>query len=253
MHNDNTYEGSIADFLTDTSPNVGRTERIVSAAAGGALIAYGIKNGGITGTLMSVIGGIMLYRGATGHCHLYDAAGIDTRGDEPLGTQRSPYNKRILSGQIHVKKAITIDRPANVVYEFWKNFENFPKFMQHVESVTKNADNTWHWKVKAPLGTSVEWDARVTSDVENEKIGWRSMDNSDIPSSGVVEFRGTRDDSTEVTVTLIYEAPAGKFGEWAAWALGEEPGLQVSEDLRRFKEMIESEEKADEVARSTTT
>jgi uncharacterized membrane protein len=249
----NTYEESISDFLTDMSPNVGRTERIVSAAAGGALIAFGIKRGGVTGTIMSVLGGAMLFRGATGHCHMYDAAGINTMRDVPMGTQRSPYNKRILSGQIHVKKGITIDRPANVVYEFWKNFENFPKFMQHVEVVTKNADNTWHWKVKAPLGTSVEWDAQVTSDVENEKIGWRSIENSDIPNSGVVEFRGTPTDSTELTVTLIYEAPAGKFCAWAAWALGEEPGLQVSYDLRRFKEIVESEQKADEIARTTTT
>ena len=230
---------SFTDFLTDMTPNVNSTERIVSAAAGGALLAYGIRNGGLLGTVTSVLGGAMLFRGATGHCHLYDAAGINTRRDEPLGSQKSPFNRRALSGRIHVTEKITIDRPANEVYRFWKNFENFPQFMEHVESVTRNPDDTWHWKAKAPLGTTVEWDARVTSDIQDQRIGWRSTKDSEIPNSGVVEFIGTPDDGTELTVTLIYEAPGGKLGEWAAWALGEEPSIQVAEDLRRFKKLIE--------------
>jgi uncharacterized membrane protein len=230
---------SFTDFLTDMSPNVNTTERIISVAAGCALLAYGIKNGGVTGTLLSVAGGAMLYRAATGHCHLYDAAGINTLSDEPLGTQKSPYNRQALSGRVHVTETIRIDRPANEVYRFWKNFENFPQFMDHVESVTKNPDDTWHWVAKAPLGTTAEWDARITSDIQDQRIGWQSTKDSQIPNSGVVEFVGTPDDATELTVTMIYEAPAGKFGEWAAWALGEEPSIQVAEDLERFKELIE--------------
>ena len=235
----NSETSSFTNFLTDMSPNVNNTERLVSAIAGGGLLAYGIKHGGITGTLMSILGGAMLFRGATGHCHMYDAAGINTLRDEPLGTQRSPFNRSALTGRVHVTERIRIDRPANEVYRFWKNFDNFPQFMEHVESVTKNADETWHWVAKAPLGTTVEWDARVTSDIEDQRIGWQSTKDSQIPNSGVVEFVGTPDDATELTVTMIYEAPAGKFGEWAAWALGEEPSLQVAEDLQRFKELME--------------
>ena len=231
--------GSFTDFVTDLSPNVNNAERIVSAAAGGALLAYGIENGGVTGTLMSVLGGAMLFRGATGHCHVYDAMGVNTKGNEPLGTQKSPFNRHALSGRVHVTETIRIDRPANQVYRFWKNFENFPQFMEHVELVTQNPDGTWHWVAKAPLGTSVDWDARLTSDIEDQKIGWQSTKDSQIPNSGVVEFVGTPDDATELTVTMIYEAPAGKFGQWAAWALGEEPSIQVAEDLQRFKELIE--------------
>lgn len=230
---------SVIDFLTDMTPNVNNTERFVSAAAGGALLAYGIRNGGILGTALSVLGGVMLFRGATGHCHLYNAAGIDTRRNEPLGTQRSPFNRHSLSGRVHVTEKIRIDRPASEVYRFWKNFENFPEFMQHVESVTRNPDDTWHWRAKGPLGSDVEWDARVTSDIEDQRIGWQSTKGSEIPNSGVVEFMGTPDDRTELTVTMIYEAPGGKLGEWAAWALGEEPSVQVAEDLRRFKELME--------------
>ena len=112
--------------------------------------------------------------------------------------------------------------------------------MKHLESVTKTDDTTSHWKAKAPLGTSVEWDAEVTSDVANEKIGWKSLDGSDIPNSGVVEFRPTTNRGTEVKVTMIYEAPGGKIGEWAAWLFGEEPSLQIEQDLRRFKSLMET-------------
>jgi uncharacterized membrane protein len=171
---------------------------------------------------------------------MYEAAGINTRQDEPSGTQKSPFNRRPLSGRIHVTETIHIDRPANEVYRFWKNFENFPQFMEHVESVTKNPDDTWHWTAKAPLGTTVKWDARMTSDIEDQRIGWQSVQGSDIPNSGVVEFVGTPDDSTDLTVTMIYEAPGGKFGEWAAWMLGEEPSVQVAEDLERFKALMEA-------------
>ena len=242
LTNDSSTSGAITDFITDMSPNVNKTERIVSAAAGGGLIAFGIKTGGVTGTLLSVLGGALLFRGATGHCHLYEAAGINTSRDEPLGTQKSPYNRASLSGRVHVTEKIMIDRPASEVYRYWKNFDNFPLFMKHVENVTKNANDTWHWKVKAPLGTYVEWDARITSDIEDQRIGWQSTKDSQIPNSGVVEFVGTPENTTELTVTMIYEAPGGKFGEWAAWALGEEPSIQVTEDLQRFKELMENDE-----------
>jgi len=241
MNSSNISSGSnsFTDFLTDMSPNVNNTERVISAAVGGGLLTYGLRNGGVVGTLLSVVGGALLFRGATGHCHMYDAAGINTLREEPLGSQKSPYNRNSLSGRVHVTEMIRIDRPANEVYRYWKNFENFPQFMQHVESVAHNPDDTWHWVARAPLGTTVEWDARVTSDIEDQRIGWQSTKNSEIPNSGVVEFVGTPDDSTELTVTMIYEAPAGKFGEWAAWALGEEPSVQVAEDLQRFKQLME--------------
>jgi uncharacterized membrane protein len=87
---------------------------------------------------------------------------------------------------------------------------------------------------------TVEWDAELTSDVPNQRIGWASVEGSDIPNSGTVEFRPTVDRGTEVIVTMVYEAPGGKLGEWAAWALGEEPSLQVADDLRRFRSIMET-------------
>jgi uncharacterized membrane protein len=235
------HNETVTDFLTDFSTNVGSPERIASAAAGGALLAYGIKHGGVGGTLLSVLGGAMLYRGATGHCHVYDAAGINT-SDIPEGTRKSPYKRGFLSGRIHVTKAVTINRPVSELYRFWKSFENFPQFMKHVESVTKTGDNIWHWKAKAPLGMTVEWDASVTSDIEDQRIGWQSLEGADIPNSGVVEFKPKLDRGTEIKVTMVYEAPGGKLGEWAAWALGEEPSIQIADDLRRLKMLMETGE-----------
>ncbi|MCA1588859.1 MAG: SRPBCC family protein, partial [Acidobacteria bacterium] len=107
-------------------------------------------------------------------------------------------------------------------------------------AVTVKDEKMSHWKAKAPLGMSVEWDAELTSDVANERVGWKSVGNADIANSGVVEFRPTVNRGTEVKVSLTYEAPGGKVGEWLAWLLGEDPRSQLAEDLRRFKRLMET-------------
>jgi uncharacterized membrane protein len=232
-------EKSWTEVLTDTTPNVGGPERAVSAFAGGALLAYGVRQGGVAGTLAAILGGCLIFRGATGHCHVYEAMGVDT-SRALRGTPKSPFNRRPFSGRVHVTKSMLVNRSPADVYQFWRNFENFPQFMRHLESVTKRDDKVSHWRAKAPLGMSVEWDAEMTSDVENERIGWKSLERSDIPNSGVVEFRPTADRGTHVRVTIIYEAPGGKVGESLAKLFGEEPNLQIADDLRRFKQLMET-------------
>jgi uncharacterized membrane protein len=240
MHHTETQQNSLTNFVTDTATHVNSVERAVSADAGGAILAYALKHGGLVVTLLSILGGGMLFRGATGHCHVYDALGVDTTTDES-GRMKSPFSKSsLLSGKVHVVKALTINKSQSELYEFWRNFENLPIFMRHLESVTNTDEKISHWKAKAPLGQTVEWDAELTSDVPNEKIGWKSLEGASIPNSGVVEFLPTTDRGTEVKVTLTYEAPGGKIGEWIAWALGEEPSIQVKQDLRRFKSLMET-------------
>ncbi|PYT01818.1 MAG: hypothetical protein DMF63_02985 [Acidobacteria bacterium] len=237
MRHTETHENSLTTFLTDTNQNVNPVERAVSSIAGGALLAYGLKQRGIGGALLSILGGGMLLRGATGHCHVYDALGVDTTETE----RRSPFRKSsLLTGKVHVTKAMTINKSQAELYEFWRNFENLPIIMRHLESVSKTDEKISHWRAKAPLGQTVEWDAELTSDVPNEKIGWRSLEGAFIPNSGVVEFLPTIERGTEVKVTLTYEAPGGKLGEWIAWAFGEEPSIQVAQDLRRFKSLMET-------------
>lgn len=239
MHNNKIEKNSIIGYFTDFSANVGTTERFASAVGGGALLAYGIKRGDTLGVILSILGGGLALRGATGHCQVYDALGVNTsdKSDNP----KSPFGKGWLpGGKVHVTKSVTINKSPSELYRFWRNFENLPQFMSHLESVSTSGDKLSHWKAKAPLGTSVEWDAEVTSDIPNERIGWKSIEGSDIANSGVVEFLPTVERGTEVKVILTYEPPAGKLGSLVAKLFGEEPNRQVAEDLRRFKSLMET-------------
>jgi uncharacterized membrane protein len=243
MHNTKTSSSSsesLTDYLTNLQTNVGTPERILSSIGGGALIAYGIRRGDALGILAAVLGGALAFRGVSGHCHAYDAVGLDT--SEKSESNRSPYHKGLLDAKIHVKKSVTIDRSPAELYQFWRNFENLPQFMRHLESVTILDEKRSRWKAKAPLGTTVEWDAELSSDVENERIGWKSAENASVPNSGVVLFKPTSNRGTVVEVTMIYEPPAGKLGALVAKLFGEEPNQQVAEDLRRFKQLMESGE-----------
>lgn len=222
---------SITKILTNTDVNLSSTERFVSGIAGGGLLAYGLKRRDATGAALAVVGGLLGVRGATGHCQIKDAL------DAPNGNTNL---KGWLSGKVEVQKSVTINKSPSELFAFWRNFENLPKFMNHLESVIVVDDTRSHWKAKAPLGSTVEWQAEITDERLNEKIGWRSMEGSDIQNSGSVEFRPTTNRGTEVVVHLVYEAPAGVIGAFAAKIFGEEPNQQVSEDLRRFKSLMEA-------------
>jgi uncharacterized membrane protein len=152
----------------------------------------------------------------------------------------APWNRRKSSEGIEVTEAITINRPRNEVYSFWQNFENFPRFMAHLESIQVVDERLSHWKAKAPAGATVEWDAETVEDRPNELIAWRSLPDSEVPNSGMVRFRdapGKR--GTEVIVELSYQPPGGRLGALIAKLFGEEPGQQVKGDLRRLKQVME--------------
>lgn len=235
-----TQENSAIDLITNFQTNVGSIERIASAVGGGAMIALGVRQGGVLGSLIAVLGGGIALRGVTGHCQVYDALDFDT--SDETANPKSPFHKGFLNQKIHVTKSVTVNKSPAELYEFWHNFENLPKFMTHLESVKVAGEKRSHWKAKAPLGAAVEWDAEITMDKENERIGWKSTEGSDVPNSGVVEFLPTSDRGTEVKVVLTYEPPAGQIGALFAKLFGEEPGQQISEDLRRFKSMMEAGE-----------
>jgi uncharacterized membrane protein len=146
-------------------------------------------------------------------------------------------------GRVGVKQSITVNRPLDEVYGFWRNFENLPRFMQHLELVQTTGERQSHWKAKGPAGTTVEWDAETTEDRPNELIAWRSVGNADVDNAGVVRFtRAAGGRGTEVHVDLRYDPPAGKLGAAIAKLFGEEPNQQVAGDLRRFKQVLETGE-----------
>jgi uncharacterized membrane protein len=143
----------------------------------------------------------------------------------------------------HITVATTVNRPPAEVYAFWRDLENLPRFMRHVESVTASGANRWLWRVKGPAGTSVEWEAEIAGERPNELLTWRSLPGAQVENSGSVHFRpapGGR--GTEVVVRLNFSPPAGAVGSLAAWLGGEHPQQQLREDLRRFKQVMETGE-----------
>ena len=141
---------------------------------------------------------------------------------------------------IRVHKSVTVNRPADEVYGFWRRFENLPRFMKNLESVQVTGDRRSHWKAKDPAGETIEWDAETTEDRPNELIAWRSLDGADVPNAGVVRFvRAPGGRGTEIHVEMRYAPPAGKLGSLFAKLFGKEPSQQVDGDLRRFKQVME--------------
>jgi uncharacterized membrane protein len=129
------------------------------------------------------------------------------------------------------------------MYTYWRNFENLPRFMYHLESVERLDERRSHWVAKGPAGTQVEWDAEITDDRPNELIAWRSLPDAQVPNSGMVRFEpGPAGRGTVVRVEIEYRPPGGALGKAVAKLFGEEPGQQVAGDLHRFKQVMETGE-----------
>jgi uncharacterized membrane protein len=140
---------------------------------------------------------------------------------------------------IQVRKAITIDRPRDEVYRFWRNFENLPRFMQHLERVRVLDARRSRWTARAPAGASVEWTAELIDDQPNELIVWRAVDGAAVPNTGSVQFTPAPHGGTAVLVELRYQPPGGRLAAVIAKLFGEEPEIQVGSDLRRLKQVLE--------------
>ena len=216
-----------------STTNVGKVERIVSAVGGGALVGYALKNRSKGGIVLGAIGAGLLYRGATGHCDAYQKLGINTAENPGEDVARD----------VHVEKSITINRSPAELYKFWRNFENLPRFMENLESVTEGEGNISHWVAKGPGGAKVEWDAEIYNEKEGELIAWRSLPGSDITNAGSVHFEPAPDGrGTYLKVVLNYNPPGGKAAALFAKLFGQEPGQLVEYNLKRLKQFIETGE-----------
>lgn len=137
----------------------------------------------------------------------------------------------------------TIRKPPPDVYAFWRDLENLPTFMAHLEQVRVTGDRTSRWSASAPFGKDVEWDAEITHETPAERIAWRSIGEAAVVNAGTVWFLPAPDGvSTEVKVVLAYEIPGGAVGKAVAKYFGEEPHQQLDDDLRRFKQVMETGE-----------
>jgi uncharacterized membrane protein len=167
---------------------------------------------------------------------------LDVMAARELSAQpkNTPQQRAAKKGNILTKRGITVGKPVAEVYAFWRNFENFPQFMRHLVSVTDIGDNRSHWVAKGPAGREFQWEAVITEERENELISWKSTEGADVGNRGTVTFRpapGGR--GTEVRVALQYDPPGGKLGSKLAMLWREEPGQQVADDLRHFKQVME--------------
>ena len=223
----------------DNYNNISNPERWLSVVAGTALAAYGLTRRSIPGLILAGVGGALAWRGATGHCMVYDALGFSTADQANDDRQVSvPYGRGF-----RVEKSVTVNASPEDLYRFWQNFENLPRFMSHLESVKVFDDKRSHWVAKGPAGTDAEWDAEIINEIPNELIGWRSVEGSKVRNAGSVHFvRAAGNRGTEVKVVLRYDPPAGIVGAAFARIFGEDPAHQVQEDLQAFKQLIESGE-----------
>lgn len=169
--------------------------------------------------------------------------------DAPLTTSKKDRSEQASdtliepTGDTLVGKTVTINRPRAELYAFWRDMANLPRFMENVVSVVPVGEGRTHWTVKAPAGKTVEWISAITEDKPNETIAWTSEHGADVPNSGRVDFRDAPGErGTWVSVTILYDPPAGIIGRAIAKMFQREPAIQARRDLRRFKQLMETGE-----------
>jgi uncharacterized membrane protein len=215
-------------YPKERAPQIGLTERMISAIGGGVLLGYGLTGSSKMRIPMLLVAAALLGRGLSGYSPIYRFLNI-TRS-----------SRRIHKG-VSVEQAVLINQPVEEVFAFWMALENLPHFMNHLEQVSVRDDGTSHWVAKAPLGIKAEWDARITALQPGSLIAWQSLPGATIANAGEVRFKpGPGGDDTEIHVILEYKAPGGSAGAALARLLGEEPEVQVREDLLRLKALLET-------------
>jgi uncharacterized membrane protein len=209
-------------------------ERWATLATAAAIIGYGLTRRTVSGTCIAVAATPLAYRGLAGSWPSV------TNGRGAHGDTRAALGGR---RGIHVRESIRLEKPLEEVYRFWRQLENLPRFMTHLERVTELDDRRSHWVARGPADMRVEWDAEIINEVPNKVLGWRSLPGSDVVSAGSVNFslvRGGR--STQVSVHLQYAPPTGRAGALLASLFGREPSQTIREDLRHLKQILEAGE-----------
>jgi uncharacterized membrane protein len=196
--------------------------RLLSGVGGSLLTLYGLTRKGVAKPVLGTAGLVLTARGLTN---------LQTRSLLGLGLGERG---------IQVQKAINIFAPVDEVYQFWRNFENFPLFMNHVNEISVEENgNTSHWTVKGPADSPYHFTSQITQDIPNELIAWETLPDSEIHSAGFVRFDENRDGSTRVTVQMNYIPPVGVLGHAVAQLFGVDPRQAMHDDLIRLKTLLE--------------
>ncbi len=195
----------------DTSTtNISSPERWTTAFVGGGLATYGLIRRSPASLAMAVGGLYLIYRGSTGHCPAYQAAGFNGAANENgEASDQNAVRQNLGASGTKVTHAVSINKSPAELYAFWRDFTHLPRIMDHLESVTVQDGGRSHWVAKVPLGRTVEWDAEIINEVPNELIAWRSLPSADVDSAGSVRFQsGPIGHGTEVRVELSYSPPS---------------------------------------------
>lgn len=221
--NSNKPTGSNA--ASGLTANVGTLERIVMVAAGGYLL-YNALSGSKKNVPQTIAGTSMLARGISGYCPVYKALGKVDTGK---------------TSNINIRTSISIDKPVNEVYTFWRHLANLPKFMSHLKSVEEKGAGLSHWVAQGPSGIgSLSWDAKLLVDYKDRQLSWQSQPGSTIENAGKVVFKQRGSNGTEVDVTISYHAPFGDAGEAAAHLLNPVFERIVKSDIESLKAYLET-------------
>lgn len=241
QEHDSRQDQQPANGTTYPRANVGERERLLSGIMGVGLLARSIRHSFSPVGALGAIGGIaLLYRAATGYCPAYHALGRGT--DDQADTSRIGRRKVRTRQAVKVEESIEIDKPREELYAFWRKLENLPQVMSHVVSVTPLDERRSHWTIATvPGAPTIEWDAEIISDVENERIGWQTVEGASVDHAGSVQFHSAEGEHrTLVTVTLQYVSPAGAMGAAIAKLFGQDPSRKIAHDLTQFKESMET-------------
>lgn len=176
---------------------------------------------------------------------------MTVKDDAPAATSKSSDVREAAidglsdaKGDALIGRTVTINRPREDLFAYWRDFANLPTFMDNVERIDILSDTRSHWVVKAPAGKTVEWDATITEEKAGELIAWTSAEGAQVPNSGRIEFRDAGDRGTIVSATIAYDPPVGVVGKLIAKLFQREPAIQARRDLRRFKQLMETGEVA---------
>jgi uncharacterized membrane protein len=214
--------------------NVGSLERTVSVLAGSAVTLHGLRRGGTGGMLLALVGGAVIKRGVTGHCDVYGSLGVST-AEPGADAQRS--------AGVDVSSAATIGKPADELYRFWRDAGNLPRFMTLLEGVEVVSDRRARWKIGAPLGRTLEFEAEITEDVEGERIAWRSVEGAMVKHTGEVSFHSApAGRGTEVRLRLNFTPPGGAVAAAVGSLFDGAAEMKLRGDLKRFKQLVETGE-----------
>lgn len=214
-----TREGAKFELL---QKNWTPAARLLTSLAGGAMAVYGARRRDTLGTALAVAGAGLFTRAATN---------LETKRLTGVGARRRA---------VDVQRTINVDVPVDRAFQFWSNYENFPRFMAHVRDVRALADGRSRWVIEGPAGMSVDWTAEETARAPNEVLAWRTVEGSAIAHAGIVRFAPTEEGGTRIDLKMSYNPPAGALGHALISLLGVNPRQRMIGDLARMKTVLET-------------